>query len=203
MFRRKLTVIFPSFPSLPPLFLSVDKVAPPPPPPPRTPLAVVLLMGNLSSLASPPVKVISTFVEDDLKPSGLYSSTPFYTSKQIRLLISTGSLTPRTFGRNNPKTLSSGAVDVECPICFLFYDQSRINSAQCCDKNICTECYLQVKPSGSAGGVCPFCNGGPRKFVVRPSSIVSVEEKAAMVAEESLAAEKAANAFAERLVRSR
>ncbi|KAI9308491.1 hypothetical protein BJ944DRAFT_260149 [Cunninghamella echinulata] len=48
---------------------------------------------------------------------------------------------------------------VECPICFLFYPPF-INRTRCCDKFICTECFLQLKRSVDAPSLtipCPFC----------------------------------------------
>ncbi|CAG8619116.1 282_t:CDS:2 [Ambispora leptoticha] len=52
---------------------------------------------------------------------------------------------------------------VECPICFLYYPRN-INHSRCCDKPICTECFVQIKrpEAGSLGAnnspaVCPFC----------------------------------------------
>ncbi|KAI8368896.1 hypothetical protein EDC96DRAFT_128957 [Choanephora cucurbitarum] len=49
--------------------------------------------------------------------------------------------------------------NTECPICFLYYP-SRMNRTRCCDKSICTECFLQLKRSTYsplAPAVCPFC----------------------------------------------
>ncbi|ORY95350.1 hypothetical protein BCR43DRAFT_492845 [Syncephalastrum racemosum] len=48
---------------------------------------------------------------------------------------------------------------VECPICFLYYPAC-INYSRCCDKPICTECFLQLKRSAETPMVppsCPFC----------------------------------------------
>lgn len=44
----------------------------------------------------------------------------------------------------------------ECPICFLYY--SEINVTKCCHANICTECFLQVRPQREKHSSCPFCN---------------------------------------------
>ena len=46
--------------------------------------------------------------------------------------------------------------DHECPICFLHYSQ--VNVTQCCQADICTECYLQVRPQKERTSICPFCN---------------------------------------------
>ncbi|KAI8377622.1 uncharacterized protein BYT42DRAFT_350772 [Radiomyces spectabilis] len=48
---------------------------------------------------------------------------------------------------------------VECPICFLIYP-AFINYSRCCDKPICTECFLQLRRSPESPlipAVCPFC----------------------------------------------
>ncbi|ORZ20505.1 hypothetical protein BCR42DRAFT_408916 [Absidia repens] len=48
---------------------------------------------------------------------------------------------------------------VECPICFLFYPPF-INHTRCCDKLICTECFVQLKRSVESPSLaihCPFC----------------------------------------------
>ncbi|KAI8341411.1 hypothetical protein BC941DRAFT_416789 [Chlamydoabsidia padenii] len=47
----------------------------------------------------------------------------------------------------------------ECPICFLFYPPF-INYTRCCNKPICTECFLQLKRSVDSPSLaihCPFC----------------------------------------------
>ncbi|KAI9491426.1 hypothetical protein BDB00DRAFT_940339 [Zychaea mexicana] len=47
----------------------------------------------------------------------------------------------------------------ECPICFLYYPIC-INYTRCCDKPICTECFLQIKRSVDTPLVpvqCPYC----------------------------------------------
>jgi hypothetical protein len=44
----------------------------------------------------------------------------------------------------------------ECPICFLYYED--INTTKCCSANICTECFLQVRPQKDKHSACPFCN---------------------------------------------
>jgi len=50
----------------------------------------------------------------------------------------------------------SGDCNQECPICFLNYRE--INKTKCCGANICTECYLQVRPQKDKQACCPFCN---------------------------------------------
>ncbi|KAJ6834192.1 protein SIP5-like [Iris pallida] len=51
---------------------------------------------------------------------------------------------------------SSGADLEECPICFFYYPS--LNRSRCCAKGICTECFLQMKPSCvTRSAQCPFC----------------------------------------------
>lgn len=91
--------------------------------------------------------------------SSLYASCQ-WDDKAIRRLIGDGKLAARLKGKEDA-TVS----DHECPICFFNY--SEINVTKCCSANICTECFLQVKPQKSSsknkqGKVnqhnCPFCN---------------------------------------------
>jgi hypothetical protein len=44
----------------------------------------------------------------------------------------------------------------ECPICFLHYSQ--VNTTLCCQAELCTECYLQIRPQKEKQTACPFCN---------------------------------------------
>ncbi|KAI9231690.1 MAG: hypothetical protein BYD32DRAFT_466924 [Podila humilis] len=61
-------------------------------------------------------------------------------------------------GNNTPDLrLYQGAV--ECPICFLYYPRN-INRTRCCDKPMCTECFVQLKRLESApteSPACPYC----------------------------------------------
>ena len=52
----------------------------------------------------------------------------------------------------------------ECPICFLFYPA--LNRSACCNKGICTECYLQVR--GAVGPELSHDRAGTmsRRFVL-------------------------------------
>ena len=73
--------------------------------------------------------------------------------KLIRKLIGDGKIAARLEGAADRRSVT----DVECPICFLNY--SEVNVTSCCQANICTECFLQVKPQkGGKTGSCPFCN---------------------------------------------
>jgi len=82
--------------------------------------------------------------------SGLYNNCQ-WDDKAIRRLIADGRLAARMKGdeccRNGTE---------ECPICFLGY--SELNITKCCNANICTECYLQVRPQKEKVSTCPFCN---------------------------------------------
>jgi hypothetical protein len=106
--------------------------------------------------------------------------------KQIRRWMGDGKLAPRLQGSEN----RSSVTDVECPICFLHY--ARMNVTKCCQANICTECFLQVrkpphyKPphtgSSSSGqgnncsssSICPFCNAPKISITVAAVPTASV-----------------------------
>ncbi|KAI8327956.1 hypothetical protein BC941DRAFT_445946 [Chlamydoabsidia padenii] len=48
---------------------------------------------------------------------------------------------------------------IECPICLLIYPDC-LNYTRCCDKPICTDCFLQLRRSDESPLVpaaCPFC----------------------------------------------
>ena len=74
--------------------------------------------------------------------------------KAIRKLIGDGRIAARLKGAED----RSADGERECPICFLQY--SEINVTKCCHANICTECYLQVRPQREKCSTCPFCNNG-------------------------------------------
>lgn len=117
-------------------------------------------------------------LEKRCKPTGLYASCS-WDDKVIRKLIGDGRLSARVRGVEDESD-SKHAV-VECPICFLYYQN--VNATDCCSAYICSECFLQLKPFGSgsevkkvsdgptskggknsgkcsaqAGSDCPFCN---------------------------------------------
>jgi hypothetical protein len=91
--------------------------------------------------------------------------------KVLRRLIGDGKLASRktTTSTTTPTSTAAGgapsslasitaASSWECPICFCNYDE--INRTICCEKEICTECYLQLKPPQKNINVpCPFCVG--------------------------------------------
>ena len=78
--------------------------------------------------------------------------TCHWEDKAIRKLVGDGKIAARLRGTEN-RTSDS---DRECPICFLHY--SEINVTKCCHANICSECYLQVRPQKEKSSTCPFCN---------------------------------------------
>lgn len=84
-------------------------------------------------------------------PTGLYPSCP-WDHKSARSLIVERKLAPRFPGRE----AKEGVYALECPICFMFYPSS-LNMTSCCNKPICSECYLQIRPPQKAI-CCPFCN---------------------------------------------
>eukprot|EP00590_Aulacoseira_subarctica_P002892 CAMPEP_0172415074 /NCGR_PEP_ID=MMETSP1064-20121228/1602_1 /TAXON_ID=202472 /ORGANISM="Aulacoseira subarctica , Strain CCAP 1002/5" /LENGTH=440 /DNA_ID=CAMNT_0013151971 /DNA_START=82 /DNA_END=1404 /DNA_ORIENTATION=+ len=97
------------------------------------------------------------------QPSGLYPSCS-WDDRVVRRLIGDGKLAARMRGTETREKKT----EVECPICFLYYEQ--VNSTQCCKAFICTECFLQFNPSPSkkhssssshnpnTNCDCPFCN---------------------------------------------
>lgn len=86
--------------------------------------------------------------EEFLRPQGLYSVDKVDLRK-LRRLILDGKLAPCYPGREEGEE--------ECPICFLHYPV--LNNSKCCNKRVCTECFLQVQTSTPQGVVpsCPFC----------------------------------------------
>jgi len=90
-------------------------------------------------------------LEKRCRPSGLYSNCK-WDEKAIRKLVGDGKLASRMEGLD----YASGDCNQECPICFLNYKE--VNRTKCCGANICTECYLQVRPQKDKQSCCPFCN---------------------------------------------
>mmetsp|Transcript_30120 Transcript_30120/g.55980 ORF Transcript_30120/g.55980 Transcript_30120/m.55980 type:complete len:672 (-) Transcript_30120:277-2292(-) len=85
------------------------------------------------------------------EPTGLYDSCP-WTTRAVARLVATKKIAPRYKGAEEE---DAGEGAAECPICFLYY--AEVNHVTCCNNDICTECYLQVKvPSGPS--TCPFCS---------------------------------------------
>eukprot|EP00520_Triparma_pacifica_P004502 CAMPEP_0118669382 /NCGR_PEP_ID=MMETSP0785-20121206/20866_1 /TAXON_ID=91992 /ORGANISM="Bolidomonas pacifica, Strain CCMP 1866" /LENGTH=263 /DNA_ID=CAMNT_0006564051 /DNA_START=158 /DNA_END=946 /DNA_ORIENTATION=+ len=70
------------------------------------------------------------------KPVGKVDRSQGWTAKQIRKRIGSGHLAPRL----PPTSTYPGS---ECLICF--EDYTRYNVTTCCNKVMCTECYLQVQ----------------------------------------------------------
>merc|ERR1711862_880908 len=89
-----------------------------------------------------------------LTPHGLYESCP-WDKKTLKKLILEKKVAPFYPGQeeNTSKELD------ECPICFLYY-HGGLNRARCCNKELCTECFLQIKKPDTLPSkcFCPFCN---------------------------------------------
>jgi hypothetical protein len=88
--------------------------------------------------------------------------------KAVRKLIVEGKVAPRYPGSD-----TRIGKHEECPICFMFCKAN--NRTVCCDKPMCTECYLQVKtPTDDseyvllvrARSVCSF--GGAKRSTRQP-----------------------------------
>ncbi|ONK80466.1 uncharacterized protein A4U43_C01F18020 [Asparagus officinalis] len=90
--------------------------------------------------------------EEYTKPQGLYPPHKDTDYKQLRKLILDSKLAPCYPGLDECR---APHLD-ECPICFLYYPS--LNRSRCCRKLICTECFLQIKPTRSSRAAkCPFC----------------------------------------------
>jgi len=85
-------------------------------------------------------------------PLGLYS-TCNWPPKTLKKLICDKKLAPIFKGIDDD---TPGSLLDECPICFMLYPS--LNHARCCKQDICTECFLQLKPFNSSEATCPFCN---------------------------------------------
>ncbi|KAG2657412.1 E3 ubiquitin-protein ligase GW2 isoform X1 [Panicum virgatum] len=87
------------------------------------------------------------------RPQGLYEHRDI-DQKKLRKLILEAKLAPCYPGADDA---AAGGGDLEeCPICFLYYPS--LNRSKCCSKGICTECFLQMKPTHNARPTqCPFC----------------------------------------------
>ncbi|VAI45722.1 unnamed protein product [Triticum turgidum subsp. durum] len=85
------------------------------------------------------------------RPQGLYEHRDI-DQKKLRKLILEAKLAPCYPGADD----AAGGDLEECPICFLYYPS--LNRSKCCSKGICTECFLQMKPTHTARPTqCPFC----------------------------------------------
>uniref|UniRef100_A0A7S1TCU7 RING-type domain-containing protein n=1 Tax=Compsopogon caeruleus TaxID=31354 RepID=A0A7S1TCU7_9RHOD len=108
-------------------------------------------MGNATSRSGKPR------VQSDLdalsfsKATGLYPYCP-WSERLVRRLILRGRVAPRYPGADEPTEVQRD----ECLICFLYYPM--LNSTVCCGKQICTECFLQIRPPKLHHSEdCPFC----------------------------------------------
>jgi hypothetical protein len=107
-------------------------------------------MGNSSGKKKGGSKGPPHPLEPFTKSTGLYETCP-WSDGQARNLIFAEKIAPRYEGTDARLERTE-----ECPICFLFY-RGGLNRTNCCDKGICTECFLQLKPPSSQID-CPFCN---------------------------------------------
>lgn len=97
--------------------------------------------------------------------------------KKLRKLILSQKLAPCFDALDDPDL---GDLE-ECPICFFYYPS--LNRSRCCSKGICTECFLQMKPSNITRPVhCPFCK--TPSYGVEYRGARTVEEKNLEKAEE-------------------
>ncbi|KAF6156381.1 hypothetical protein GIB67_031502 [Kingdonia uniflora] len=95
-------------------------------------------MGNQICIARRRGRIEERFT----RPQTSIAQTLHVDYKKLRKLILSRKLAPCFDGveESNPES------DLEeCPICFLLYPS--LNRSRCCKKGICTECFLQMKPS--------------------------------------------------------
>ncbi|DAZ97917.1 TPA: hypothetical protein N0F65_007258, partial [Lagenidium giganteum] len=104
-------------------------------------------MGNANGRRSSGSKDLDRFTH----PTGLYPTCP-WDQKSARRLILDRKIAPRFPGRERAESSATH----ECPICFMYYPGS-LNISVCCQKAICSECFLQMKPPKKIVS-CPFCN---------------------------------------------
>eukprot|EP00834_Sanchytrium_tribonematis_P000940 NODE_19_length_47148_cov_1.447810.p31 type:complete len:199 gc:universal NODE_19_length_47148_cov_1.447810:37837-38433(+) len=65
---------------------------------------------------------------------------------------------------------SSSKSEEECPICFS--ELPSYNTTTCCKSNICTDCFVQMKPMDLKEQIgCPFCNSKPLSVKYEKSSL--------------------------------
>ncbi|PKA64446.1 hypothetical protein AXF42_Ash007191 [Apostasia shenzhenica] len=110
------------------------------------------------------------------RPQGLYHLQDI-DYKKLRKLILDAKLAPCYPGDDDDCSLDLE----ECPICFLHYPS--LNRSKCCTKGICTECFLQMKPSQSTRPAqCPFCKTS--NYAVEYRGAKTKEEKGVEQVEE-------------------
>ncbi|KAI8646797.1 hypothetical protein BD408DRAFT_409744 [Parasitella parasitica] len=117
-------------------------------------------MGHACSKVVNTTALATSVDHGSLIPQGIYTVDNDYDINIVRQLIRKGQLAPFYTGLNEPcSSYKKLAYETECPICFLYYP-SKMNRTRCCDKSICTECFLQLRRSLSSPlvpAVCPFC----------------------------------------------
>ncbi|XP_010268399.1 PREDICTED: uncharacterized protein LOC104605362 isoform X2 [Nelumbo nucifera] len=119
----------------------------------------------------------STVEERFTRPQRLVRAKSNVDYKNLRKLILSQKLAPCFDGieeSNNPDL-------EECPICFFYYPS--LNRSRCCTKGICTECFLQMRPSNAMHSPqCPFCK--TPSYAVEYRGARTQEEKGLEQAEE-------------------
>ncbi|KAI3996585.1 hypothetical protein MKX01_009417 [Papaver californicum] len=113
------------------------------------------------------------------RPQRLIRQPSYVDYKKLRKLILNEKLAPCFDGVED---ISDDSDDLEeCPICFFFYPS--LNRSRCCMKGICTECFLQMKPSPFTQLTqCPFCKCS--RYTVEYRGARTKEEKCIEQAEE-------------------
>lgn len=111
-----------------------------------------------------------------VKPTGIvYDPRPAWYRrhrKKIRAMIYRGDLAPIW----EPSEEPTNSRKKECEICTLYYPA--LNKTTCCGHSICTECFLELFPTGStAGQSCPFCVNEPFSIHSSISTSLTIHTK--------------------------
>ncbi|TPX46636.1 hypothetical protein SeMB42_g02313 [Synchytrium endobioticum] len=129
----------------------------------------------IDSTAHTSVRLVSTSTSSvsDLKANK--RSTSFSTPA----LNSTIDTAYYDIGSHSPPLLELYAGAIECPICFLYYPKT-INYTRCCEKPLCTECFLQIRrpETNFEPATCPYCVEPHFGIVYKPPSSYIVSGKA-------------------------
>jgi len=89
--------------------------------------------------------------------------------KKVETLVEAMLLAPRQQGLDEP----CGEYQEECPICFYFY--ARVNRSSCCNKPICTNCFVHIQRK--IRKKCPYCNKWGLEVYLPKQSCCSDTEK--------------------------
>lgn len=116
-------------------------------------------MGNFSSRNTTASRSTTATAATAVLTSAFGSSEPEWSKNNVKNLIAENKLAP--------SEVACSGDDAECPICFMNF--SALNSTTCCNYEVCTDCYVQLKVSADSlqqkTCSCPFC--GKDSLVVK------------------------------------